>query len=89
MNVDSVKSSSCDLFSEGKFIECCELLQNAIDNCHLNRIAVKDEIEFIVLRNNLLVCNCLVRFGLFTFLKFIFSFKFFTPILLSEDSTGN
>lgn len=89
MNVDGIKSSSCDLFSKGKFIECCELLQSAIDNCHLKRVAVKDEVEFILLRNNLLVCNCLVRFGLFTFFKFMFSFKFSMPILSPEDCTGN
>lgn len=60
MNVDDVMSSSCDLFRKGKFTDCCKLLQSTVDNCHLKKITTHDEVEFIILRNNLLVSNCLV-----------------------------
>lgn len=60
MNIKDVMSSSCDLFSKGKFSECCNLLQHTVDNCYLERIPVQNEVEFITLRNNLLICNCLV-----------------------------
>lgn len=53
-------SSSCELFRKGKFSECCEFLQSSVDDCHLKNISLQNEVEFIVLRNNLLVCNCLV-----------------------------
>lgn len=70
MNINDVMSSSCDLFRKGKFTECCDFLQHTVDNFHLNKITTQDEIELMILRNNLLVCNCLVsilKFGLPTF----------------------
>lgn len=60
MNINDVVSSSCDLFRRGKFTDCCNLLQSHTDNCHLQKITIHDEVEFIILRNNLLVCNSLV-----------------------------
>ncbi|XP_025198606.1 uncharacterized protein LOC112596938 [Melanaphis sacchari] len=59
MNINSVMSSSCDLFKRGKFTDCCNLIQNTIDNCYLQKITAHDEVEFIILRNNLLVSNSL------------------------------
>lgn len=79
MNINDVRSSSCKLFEEAKFTECCELLQRTIDDCHLKTIAVTDEIEFITLRNNLLVSNCLV--GTFYNYKLNFLNFFFHPLL--------
>lgn len=60
MNFNDVMSSSCNLFREGKFTDCCELLQSIMDDCHLKENTVQNEVEFIMLRNNLIVCNCLV-----------------------------
>lgn len=60
MNTNEIMLSPCDLFRKGKFTKCCELLQQSVDNCHLKQITTQDDVEFIVLRNNLLVCNCLV-----------------------------
>lgn len=60
MNTDDVMLSSCDLYRKRKFIDCCELLQQTVDKLHLKRITTQYEVEFIVLKNNLLVCNCLV-----------------------------
>lgn len=60
MNFNDVMSSSCNLFSEGKFTDCCELLQRIVDDNHLKESTIQNEVEFIVLRNNLIVCNCLV-----------------------------
>lgn len=60
MNINDIMLSSCDLFRKGKFTECCELLQHTVDNCHLKEITTHDEVELIVLKNNLLICNCLV-----------------------------
>lgn len=61
MDVNDLMSSASNLFADGKFTESRDLLQRTVDNCHLKKITSQDEIEFIVLRNNLLVCNCLVR----------------------------
>jgi len=60
MNINNVISSSCDLFRRGKFTDCCDLLQNTVDNCHLHKITTNDEVEYIILRNNLLVSDSLV-----------------------------
>lgn len=60
MNNSDDMSSSCDLFREGKFTECCDFLQHKVDILYLNNITTQDEVEFIILRNNLLVCKCLV-----------------------------
>lgn len=57
---EDVMSLSCDLFRTGKFTDCCELLQRTVDKFHLKQIITRNEVEFILLRNNLLVCNCLV-----------------------------
>lgn len=59
---DSDQSLACDLFRRGKFTECCEFLQRISDSHHLEKITHQDEVEFLLLRNNLLVCNCLVLF---------------------------
>ncbi|XP_022173475.1 uncharacterized protein LOC111035945 isoform X1 [Myzus persicae] len=59
MNTLDVISSSCDLFRRGRFTDCCDLIQLHVDNCHLQKITIHDEVEFIILRNNLLVCNSL------------------------------
>lgn len=59
MNIN-VDQSVCDLFRGGKFTECSEILQKIFDNYHLDKISLQDEVEFIILRNNLLICNCLV-----------------------------
>lgn len=71
MNINDVMSSSCDLFRNGKFTECYDFLQHSVDNFHLNKTTTQDEISFIILRNNLLVCNCLVRI-----LKFRLNFEY-------------
>jgi len=60
MNINNIMSSSCDLFRRGKFTDCCNLIQHTVDNCNLQKITAVDEVEFIILRNNLLVCNSLV-----------------------------
>ncbi|XP_027852543.2 uncharacterized protein LOC114131500 isoform X2 [Aphis gossypii] len=59
MSINNVISSSCDLFRTGKFTDCCNLIQHTVDNCNLQKITANDEVEFIILRNNLLVCNSL------------------------------
>lgn len=90
MNVNGVFSSSCDLFRKGKFTDCCELLQHTVDNCYLKTIITQDEVEFIILRNNLLICNCLV-----CILKIQFNFIYYILIIVkllfvkSEDFIVN
>ncbi|VVC24188.1 Hypothetical protein CINCED_3A000914 [Cinara cedri] len=59
MNINDIMLSSSDLFRKGKFSECCEILQHTVNNFNLKNITTQDEVEFVVLRNNLLVCNCL------------------------------
>uniref|UniRef100_A0A2S2PWC2 Uncharacterized protein n=1 Tax=Sipha flava TaxID=143950 RepID=A0A2S2PWC2_9HEMI len=59
MNINEIMSSSSELFRKGKFIKCCELLQSSVDSCYLKNISLQNEVEFIILRNNLLICNCL------------------------------
>lgn len=60
MNINEIMSTSSELFRKGKFTKCCELLQSLIDSCYLKNISLQDEVKFIILRSNLLVCNCLV-----------------------------
>lgn len=60
MSISDAMSSSCDLFRQGKFTECCSFLQHTVDNFQFNKISPQNEIDFIIVRNNLLVCNCLV-----------------------------
>lgn len=48
------------LFVNGKFTECCDFLQRTLDERRPNEMNTYEEIEFIKLRNNLLVCNSLV-----------------------------
>lgn len=59
MNISNAISSSCDLYRRGKFTDCCNLIQQAVDNYNLQKITIIDEVEFIILRNNLIVCNSL------------------------------
>lgn len=72
-NDDDVMSVSCDLFKKRKFKGCCELLQRTVDKFHLDQITTQKEVEFILLRNNLLVCNCLVCVIRITFLILLLS----------------
>ncbi|XP_050441484.1 uncharacterized protein LOC126846251 [Adelges cooleyi] len=63
MDTTEVMNSANKLFNAGRFTECCIHLQQAVDywylNVNLKNIKLEDEITFLILKNNLLLCNCL------------------------------